>query len=125
MAGYANRVVRLPFDEFSESGDEVYLDLLNPRAVSYEDLRPQNVAYDAQGNAIDPDQFRKAMYEVYAGLIVGGHVYDARVKVGDQPLLAIPMTGEVFSKLPSTIQDAVVEEVNKRRNPTPTPTTSS
>lgn len=117
--------MHLPFEEFSEPGDEVFLDLLNPRTVSYEDLRPKDVAYDSQGNAIDPEHFRRAMFDVYAGLIVGGRVYDARVKTGDQPLLEIPMTGEAFSRLASAIQDAVVEEVNKRRNPTRTPTTSS
>lgn len=65
------------------------------------------------------------MHAVYAGLVVNGHVYDSTATGDDQPLLTFPLTGEGYAKLPSEIQDRVVEEVEKRKNPTTTPPTSN
>lgn len=125
MAGYANRFLRLSFPELSEPDDEIWITLRNPRTVSYEELRPKNVAYDANGNALDYEQFRKAMFDVYAKLVVDGHAYDSTDAGADQPLLAFPLAGETYAKLPSEIQDKVVAELEARRNPTKTPATSS
>lgn len=117
--------MRLSFAELSEPGDEVYVTMRNPRTVPFDALRPKGVVYDAAGNAIDQDQANRAMYEVYAGLIVNWRVYDATAETDDQPLLASPATGELFARLPVEIQDRIADEVNKRRNPTKTPDGSS
>lgn len=97
----------------------------NPRTVAWDDLRPKNVAYDANGNAIDPEQYRRAMFAVYASLITEWRVYDSTVRVGDQPLLASPATGELYAKLASAIQDRIVEKISELQNPTKTPDGSS
>lgn len=107
----------------------------NPRTVPYEELQPREVPVDAAGNAIDPAEGRAASYEIFARLVIGGHVYDAGTPQDedpqlaeqdqDQPLLPIPMTGEQFARLPVEIQNRVAQEVRLGQNPTPTPGTST
>lgn len=101
----------------------------NPQTVPFDALRPQGVAYDANGNAIDQDQANKAMYAVYAGLIVGWRAYDASTPLdsedAEQVLLPSPATADLFAKLPLEIQNRIADEVRTRQNPTKTPTTAS
>lgn len=99
--------------------------LRNPMTVPFDRLQPREVARDASGNAIDQADAYRAMYEVYASLIVNWHVYDADEESDDQPVLPSPATAELFAKLPVEIQNKIADEVNNRRNPTPTPTTST
>lgn len=97
--------------------------------MPFDALRPQGVAYDANGQAIDQDQANRAMYAVYASLIVSWRAYDASMPLdsedAEQVLLPSPATGELFAKLPLEIQNRIADEVEKRKNPTRTPTTTS
>lgn len=101
----------------------------NPQTVPFDALRPQGVAYDANGQPIDQDQANRAMYAVYAGLIVGWRAYDASMPLdsedAEQVLLPSPATAELFAKLPLEIQNRIADEVRTRQNPTKTPTTTS
>lgn len=115
-------MVRLAFPELTEDGgEEIFVALRNPRTVPFDALRSKGVAYDANGKAVDQEQANRAMYEVYAGLIVNWRVYDASSEADDQPLLSCPATGELFARLPVEIQDRIADEVNRPRNPTKTP----
>lgn len=113
------------FPDLSEDGDTVSVSLRNPMTVPFDALQPREVAKDANGNALDQADANAAMYEVYAKLIVNWHVYDATTELDDQPALPSPATAELFAKLPLEIQSWIADEVNRRRNPTTTPTTSS
>ena len=96
--------------------------------MPFDSLRPKGVAYDANGQPIDQDQANRAMYAVYASLIVNWRAYDASVPLEDedteQPLLASPATAELFARLPLEIQNRIADEVRERQNPTKTPTTT-
>jgi len=125
LAGYKNRTVTLEFPELAEDGDKIYVALRNPRMVPVTALRTRQVARDANGEALDPDDEQTAVFEVYAGLITDWHVYDATSIDENQPPLTLPATAELVGKLPLEIQERISEEVNARRNPTTTPTTGS
>lgn len=123
MAGYKNRVVTKEFPDLAEDGDTVSISIRNPMTVPYDALQPREVNRDANGNALDPADALVAMYEVYARLTVNWRAYDATAEIENQPLLESPATAESFAKLPLEIQNWVADEVNRRRNPTETPTT--
>jgi hypothetical protein len=125
MAGYRNRTIRLTFEELSEDGDPVFIVLRNPRTVPTDQLIPRDVDTDAQGNPLDKEDARLANSEPFARLIVNWHVYDASVEADDQPLLALPATAQDVLNLPLEIQNRLIEEVNRARNPTRTPATST
>lgn len=125
IAGYKDRTVTLEFPELAEDGDKIYVALRNPRMVPVAALRTRQVARDANGEALDPDDEQTAVFEVYAGLIVDWHVYDATSIDDDQPPLPLPATAELVGKLPLEIQERISEEVAARRNPTTTPATSN
>jgi hypothetical protein len=115
----------LEFPELGEDGDDIHVTLRNPQTVPFDALVPKGVVYDANGNAVDQAQFNEAMFEVYAFLISDWRVYDATSLDEDQPLLPSPATGTTFAKLPRAIQNRIADEVNARRNPTTTPTTTN
>jgi hypothetical protein len=125
MPGYKNRVITQEFPDLTEDGDTVSVSLRNPMTVPFDKLRPREVTKDANGVALDQADANLAIYEVYAGLIVNWRVYDATAELDDQPLLPSPATAELFAKLPLEIQNWVADEVDKRRNPTTTPSTST
>ena len=102
--------------------------LRNPRTVPVARLEGREIARDANGRPLDAAESMSAAMAVYAGLITDWHVYDATVGDGendDQPPLPLPATEQSFAKLPLEIQDAVADEVAKRRNHTKTPPTSN
>jgi hypothetical protein len=125
LPGYKNRLIPLEFPELSEDGDLISVTLRNPQTVPFDNLQPRQVAHDANGEPIDKQDAYLAMYEVYARMIVNWHVYDATSLDDDQPELPLPATAENFAKLPLEVQNRVADEVNMRRNPTRTPSTSN
>lgn len=124
MAGYRNRTIRLDFED-DEDGGAVYILMRNPRTVPTDQLVPRDVATDAQGNPLDKEDAAFANAEPFAKLIVDWRVYDASVEADDQPLLALPATAQNVRDLPLEIQTRLIEEVNRARNPTRTPATST
>jgi hypothetical protein len=125
MPGYRNRTTRLTFEDLSEDGDLVYIVLRNPRTVPTDQLNPRDVDLDAQGRPLDPEDAKLAGYETIARLITDWHVYDASVESEDQPLLPLPAQPQDVGKLPLDIQSRIIQEVNRARNPTTTPGTST
>ena len=112
MGGYRDRTIRLVFDEYTDPGDEMYIVMKNPK------LSP---LIDTEGET-GGTQFQLGC-ERLAKFVVDWRVYDPTSEADEQPLLPLPATGELFAKLPSGIQKAVADEVNKGTNPTVTPDT--
>lgn len=128
IAGYANRVIHLTFDELSENPaqDPIWVSLRNPRLVPPDELRPKNVATDpVTGAPLDTNAAEEAMYAVFTKLIIGWRVYDASCMAIDestgepldQPRLPMPPTTEAVAKLPSVILARLVEEFTQAANP--------
>lgn len=128
IAGYANRVIHMPFPELSEDpeNDPIWVSLRNPRLVPPEELRPKGVATDPNtGQPLDTNAAEMAMYTVFAKLIIGWRVYDASYMALDettgepldQPRLPMPPTPETVAKLPSAILTRLVEEFTQAANP--------
>jgi hypothetical protein len=131
LAGYANRVITLPFPELSEPGDNIHVVIRNPRLMSADELRsagggggPEDAerlaavqAAIAAGQDVPDDlvtdKDAKRGYALVAKLIIGWHVYDATSTEEDMPLLPLPATVESVGKLPMEILTAVMEQVGK------------
>lgn len=128
IAGYANRIIHMPFPDLSEDpeNDPIWVSLRNPRLVPPDELRPKGVATDpGTGQPLDANAAEAAMYAVFAKLIVGWRVYDASYMALDdntgepldQPRLPMPPTTESVAKLPSVILARLVEEFTQAANP--------
>ena len=113
MGGYRDRTVRLTFDEYAEPGDELFIVMKNPKLVPL--IEPDENSGKSQ---------LQLSFERLAGYILDWRIYDPASNDEDQPLLPLPATGELFAKLPSGIQTAVADEVNKATNPMRTPDTT-
>ncbi|WP_055590123.1 hypothetical protein [Peterkaempfera griseoplana] len=113
MAGYANRVLTLPFPEFTEDGDQtVHVTIRNPKTLPLATLDadlPENLP----DGTPDPNHGIKTTYEVVSRLIIGWHAYDATSDDDDQPPLPLPATPELVAKLPMEILMAVGEKINE------------
>lgn len=133
MAGYANRVIMLRFDELSEDDDLVHVVMRNPKLLPLDELKPdKNIAIGPDGQPLDEEAAENDMYERLAKLIVGWHVYDSTMPepeiVNGQPRyvfdenasqkpLPLPATAASVRKLPNLIQQAILKEVEKVANP--------
>lgn len=123
MAGYANRVITLTFDDLTEDpqNDPIRVTIRNPRLMPPDELRPKG-GIDEN----DDDAMMAATYETMAKLIVGWRVYDAAAPievdetgtvVGDQPLLEMPPTAEKVARLPVEIVNRIGEEMREAADP--------
>jgi hypothetical protein len=123
MAGYANRVVTLPFPELSDDQetDPIRVTIRNPRLMPPDELRMKG---DIDEN--DEDAVMAATYEMMAKLIIGWRVYDASAPVeldetgevtGDQPMLDMPATPEKVAKLPLEIINRIGAELKEAGDP--------
>lgn len=126
MPGYSARVITLPFPELTEEGDAtVHVTIRNPQLLPLDDLKPgPDVPIDANGVPLDQEAAEADMYRRLAALVVGWHVYDARVELDPdsgqvlpQERLALPATAESVRRLPNLIQRAMIAEVDKVGNP--------
>lgn len=125
MAGYSNPVVHLAFPELSEPDDPIWVSIRNPKLMGLTELQPKSAITDNEGKPLDNDEARKAMYEVYARLILGWRVYDPSSIEIDQETgeykgmtrLAHPATPELVAKLPISIITRLSEELRAALNP--------
>jgi hypothetical protein len=124
LAGYANRLITLTFDELSEDpeNDPIRLTIRNPRLMPPDELRPKGV------DSENEDEVMAATYEVMARLVVGWRVYDASAPIevdengdvvegADQPRLALPATAESVAKLPMEIINRIGGEIREAADP--------
>lgn len=129
MPGYRDRVIRLPFPELSEPGDEVWVAITNPRAMTADKLQPSKPVEVVDGKPVNDADAMAGMYEIIAGLVIGWHAYDATVTgvtaeghPVEQPLLPYPALGEHpppedVRKLPMEILNAISEQIRTATNP--------
>lgn len=127
MAGYASRLIRLPFPELSEDPetDPIFVTIRNPKLMPLQDLQDNAPdAVDAEGNPV-PEKATAGMLRIISRLIVVWRVYDAsHLQVNpqtgepmDQPLLALPATPELVAKLPAVIINRIADELTGAVNP--------
>jgi hypothetical protein len=95
MPGYANRTVRLDFEDLSEDGELIHVILKNPKIVPLDELQPADVPLGPDGQPVE-EEARIAMYRVVAGLVKAWHVYDATSTDDDQPRLGLPATPDAW-----------------------------
>ncbi|MFJ6215002.1 hypothetical protein ACIQGZ_16950 [Streptomyces sp. NPDC092296] len=110
MPGYANRLIRLPFPDLSEEGDDVHVIIRNPKTVPLHELNTRDVPKLPSGES-DSDGIIRAMYEVIARIVVAWHVYDATSTDDDQPPLPLPATEDLVAKLPKEIIDEIADRM--------------
>lgn len=116
MAGYANRVITLNFEELSEPGDLVHVVMKNPRLVPLDELTASDVPTGANGEP-DVTQMTEASYGILAPLVKAWHVYDATDDSDDQRPLPLPATPASVRKLPMEIQQAMIKAITDVVNP--------
>lgn len=123
MAGYANRLITLTFDELSEDpeNDPIRVTIRNPRLMPPDELRASGGVDES-----DEDAVMAATYTMMAKMVVGWRVYDASAPfdidengelVGDQPLLDMPATPEKVAKLPLEIINRIGAEMKEAGDP--------
>lgn len=113
MSGYANRVVRLDFPDYTEPGDTpIHVIIKNPRIMPPSEITPDDVKLGPDGQP-DEQQAMQAMYQVIARLVKAWYVYDATDDADDQARLPLPATPELVAKLPMEIVNAIASEVKK------------
>lgn len=114
MPGYDNRFVTLKFPAL---GEGVFVTIRNPRVMPASMLRPEDIAMDANGQPVYPEEAERATNVMVAKLVRDWHVYDATSDEDEQPVLDLPATPESVAKLPLSIYLAIAEEVGKAANP--------
>lgn len=127
MAGYANRVIHIPFPDLSDDpeNDPIWLSIRNPQYMAPQEMRPEDVAEGPDGKPADPVAAMTSMYKVYAKLILGWRVYDPDSisvdlesgQVADMERLPSPPTAELVAKLPMVIQNRLAEVIKDAVNP--------
>lgn len=117
MAGYANRTIRLEFDDLTEPGSDkkIYVIIKNPKTLPFHMVARRDVT-DAERKA-NPAADVFAGYDVVSRVIVDWHVFDATSNDPEQPVLDLPATEESVSKLPQQITDAIVAKLVEAQNP--------
>lgn len=99
--GYANRLVRLDFPDLADEGDEIWVQIRNPKTLPLDQLTSKVTATDLDGvDKADP-KVMAAVYDLVASVIVDWHVYDG--SRDDEPLLELPATAEKVATLPTEI----------------------
>lgn len=134
MSGYTNRFTLL---QFPDLGDKVSILMRNPRLLPPEEITPEDVAVDANGQPLDPQAANASMYKVMAKLIVAWHAYDASIAGTtvtidldadnlDEQLNAVEsadqvrlgeVTAENVAKLPTAIIKRITEELERVADP--------
>ncbi|MCW2900927.1 MAG: hypothetical protein JWO67_3192 [Streptosporangiaceae bacterium] len=127
MAGYANRLISLTFDDLTDDpkSDPVWVSIRNPKLMPPGELQARSVPTNEDGTPLDSDAALSSMYEVVAKLVVAWRVYDATVlevdpdtrEPLDQPLLGLPATPELIAKLPLEIINRISEQMSAAVNP--------
>lgn len=127
MPGYANRVIHIPFPDLTDDpvNDPIWLSIRNPQYMSPQEMRPKDLAMNADGTPVDTAAAQDSMYEVYAKLILGWRVYDPRsISIdpetgveADMVRLPSPPTPELVAKLPMVIINKLSEVVKEAINP--------
>lgn len=113
MAGYANRLITLKFEDLSEPDDLVHVVMRNPKTLPAGELLSKealSLAETSKDEGAGTLANLETMYPVLAKLVVGWHVYDGTVDTEDMPLLDLPATAESVAKLPFEILQAMVEK---------------
>jgi hypothetical protein len=129
MAGYANKLIKLSFDEYSEDpvNDPIWIVIRNPKLVPPGELQT-DVALTEDGQVADQDEAIRSMHKNLAKLIKGWRVYDAGqdvqldpvtgAEVGEPPtLLPLPATPELVARLPMEFVTRIAREVQQAVNP--------
>lgn len=114
IPGYDNRFKRI---DFPELGDGIFVTIRNPKTLPPKKLRPEGIALDASGNPKNEEEAEQAMYVVLAKLIQDWHVYDASSEEMEQPLLPLPATADLVSRLPMDIINKIANELASAANP--------
>lgn len=110
--GYANRLIRLAFPEFTEEGDqEIFVTIRNPKLVPSDTLVVASVVDRPDDKPITTDEALAANAEVISRLIVAWHVFDAGDESDDPAPLPLPATPELCRKLPDEISDRIMAEI--------------
>ncbi|MDI5965718.1 hypothetical protein [Streptantibioticus silvisoli] len=134
MSGYNNRFVLLTFPEL---GEKVSVLLRNPKLQPPNDLTPEDVPVDADGEPVDQKDAERAVYKMVAGLIVDWRVYDASAS-GETPAIDLDaddldaqmaaleaadqvrldkVTPENVARLPMAILNRISEEIGRVADP--------
>jgi hypothetical protein len=127
VAGYANRVIHIPFPDLTDDpeGDPIWLSIRNPQYMAPSEMRPKDLPQGPDGQPEDPTAAIEAMYEVYSKLILGWRVYDPdsiRVdpdtgELADMERMPSPPTPRLVAKLPMVILAKLSEVVKEAVNP--------
>jgi hypothetical protein len=123
MAGYANRIITEHFPELSEPGEDIFVVFRNPKTQTMSRFEMDAVAKEADGSP-NSAEATAAVYQLMSRLIIGGHLYDARVdgvdehgNLTDQPLLTYPLSPEAASGLPLEIITKISRHIQEAQNP--------
>lgn len=133
MAGYANPIIHLNFNDLSDSGELLWVAIKNPKLQTPDSMRPSDVALDDEGKPATPDEAVKSMYHQMAALVVAWHIYEADVDVevdettgdiivGEAKLMPKvsrehPATPAMVRLLPTVVINKIGEEMKAARNP--------
>lgn len=126
--GYSNRVIRLDFPELTDDpvNDPIRVIIRNPRLMAPDELTPKDLKVTAEGAPESSEEATKESYAIFARLVIGWRVYDAKAPieldvngdiVGDQELLPQTFTTETIGRLPLAILQRLSEELGEAMNP--------
>lgn len=136
MSGYGNRVITIDCSDLAETypddhpehpGEPVerlFVAMRNPGLMAPEELAPQGIVLDENGQPTDMQAAEQGGYEVMAKLIIGWRLYPGDFEVDpetgeplDQELIPLPATPEKIKKLPTAVSSRIMKKITAAVNP--------
>jgi hypothetical protein len=109
--GYANRLIRLDFPEFSEENDPIFVTIRNPKLVPPDTLIVSNLVDRPDDKPVTTEEAIAGNAEVISRLVSIWNVYDAADDSDNPQRLPLPATPDLARKLPREITSRILEEV--------------
>jgi hypothetical protein len=110
--GYANRLIRLDFPEFSEPDDPIFVTIRNPRLVPPDTLIVASLVDRGDDQPVTTPEALDGNAQIASRLVVAWNVYDGTDDTDSPRPLGLPATPELVRKLPREIINRIMEEVS-------------
>lgn len=102
--------------DFPTLGDDVWVEMRNPRMLPMDRLQPQVVIRTLPDGSLDPEHAREVGCQVAAGLVTAWHVFDA-TDDSDDPRWLEQINGETFRLLPAPVEIWIGTQMNEATSP--------
>lgn len=100
--------------DFPDLGDDVWVEIRNPRMLPLDRTRPKRMPKTNSDGAVDLDDARGLGYALIASLITGWHVWDATV---DDEVWLEDITSDTVRRVPSPVELWIAEQLTAAGRP--------